>query len=277
MTTNNMIKHIIDKDSIIPLPIEYQKVGNSNNVLQKGKVYILQGESCEGIEMPVTKYECIHVLPNYKGIALNTVVMKQIDGEEERIFSLTRTDCRELGIEYQPKLQLFPMNFNWISDVSANIKPFDPNNMGTYPVSPTTGLIERIKLCINGFKREDDFIITPTSTKVPKSRFKFEIASKKHNFNIILNYVYTFDRVKNNIEIILFFKEPGVNPQDLEGETINDIIDIFWLEPDWSADYQNNWNNMRWSSSVLNFHFIQSDAKRLEKIFKRYKSLKDFR
>ena len=119
---------------------------------KKGDVFALQGVECDDFSMPVKEYEVIKKVDDVFGIQLDGLVVKQISGDTSTIFSLTKTDCQTLGIEFQPRLLFFPMNMNWkevIISQHEKIKEFNPLDMGTYPVFKETKLIERIVVRIN--------------------------------------------------------------------------------------------------------------------------------
>ena len=119
---------------------------------KKGDVFALQGVECDDFSMPVKEYEVIKKVDDVFGIQLDGLVVKQISGDTSTIFSLTKTDCQTLGIEFQPHLLFFPMNMNWkevIVNQNDKVKEFNPLDMGTYPVFKETKLIERIVVRIN--------------------------------------------------------------------------------------------------------------------------------
>ena len=44
---------------------------------------------------------------------VNVIIVKQIYGPEEKIFTLNRHDCEKLHLKYEPGLQVFSMMLNW--------------------------------------------------------------------------------------------------------------------------------------------------------------------
>ena len=59
----------------------------------KGEKYALKGVSCEGFEMPEKVYELVAVHDKFDGIDLNSVIVKQISGDQDKIFTLSKNDC----------------------------------------------------------------------------------------------------------------------------------------------------------------------------------------
>lgn len=81
--------------------------------LRIGENYSLFDNACEGF-IPIERvYKLIGVVNTLNGIQIDSYIMKQIDGPETTIFSLTKSDCKLLGIEYEEGLQLFPFGLDW--------------------------------------------------------------------------------------------------------------------------------------------------------------------
>lgn len=59
-------------------------------------------------------YVIVGQVKELNGIEIDGLIVKQVGGIETTIFSLTKTDCKILGIEYRPGLQLFPRGMGWI-------------------------------------------------------------------------------------------------------------------------------------------------------------------
>lgn len=108
------------------LTAEIDKSGNNvNSLLYKNQDYlpqlsfnrgdkyalVLQGE--EDFQNIERTYAVIGKIEKLNDIEIDAVIVKQIGGNDTTIFSLTKADCKELGIRYVPGLQLFPANMNW--------------------------------------------------------------------------------------------------------------------------------------------------------------------
>ena len=72
---------------------------------------VLQGE--EDFQNIERTYAVIGKIDKLNNIEIDAVIVKQIGGDNTTIFSLTKADCKELGIKYVPGLQLFPANMDW--------------------------------------------------------------------------------------------------------------------------------------------------------------------
>lgn len=274
-TTNrpqtSCVRTVLSAGLLTPIPLIYKDIYNKEQLtgLRVGHKYALQEEPCEGTEMPISVYECKHIIKEFGGINLNSVVMKQLEGNSDMIFSLTKADCKNFGLKYEPQLQLFPINFNWKRlDTIIDIK-FDPRNMGTYKPSPLDGTIHQMHILINGIDRapsiklgmreEIPHIILPNgrvhnfdfflNTLIFKFKDKnlqrhfpitYKVLSDKNNGNII-------DSRNKTIGIMLFFgATEGIDPQEFEGKTIDELIEASWEE---------NVLNSQVSSNMMNNHF----------------------
>ena len=137
----------------------------------KGEKYSLAGVSCEGFEMPEKIYELVGIHDEYDGININSVIVKQISGDQDKIFTLSKNDCACMGIEYENGLQLFPKHLNWRR--VKEIVPFDKTNLGTTPVSDIDNTIRYVLIKLNGFKDYiDGYIVTPSGKLIKEEQFQ---------------------------------------------------------------------------------------------------------
>ena len=141
----------------------------------KGEKYALKGTSCEGFDMQEKVYELVGVHDTYDGVNINSLIVKQVSGEKDKIFTLSKNDCECMGIEYEKGLQLFPKQLNW-RRVKDTI-PFSSSNLATTPLSDIDNTIRFVLLKINGFKDYSDGYVLSPSGKLIKER-KFEESLK---------------------------------------------------------------------------------------------------
>lgn len=159
-----------NKDGII------EKGGKNIFFFQVGEKYSLCGISCDDFEMPTKEYKLIAIVDEINGIELDSVIMKQISGVKNTIFSLTKDDCRLLNIPFQNGLQLFPKNLNWVNN-SLGVKEetedvfFSEDNLSTYPISFIDGTLRQITFEISNCKynQKKDMVILPNGVNVSKS------------------------------------------------------------------------------------------------------------
>lgn len=79
-----------------------------------GSVYMLRQKSICGSKEIIKKYVLKKFIYSSNDQILNVLIMKQIDGPKGAIFTLNRNDCKRYHIKYEPGLQVFSMEFNWI-------------------------------------------------------------------------------------------------------------------------------------------------------------------
>lgn len=137
----------------------------------KGEKYALSGVSCEGFEMHEKIYELIGVHDEYDGINIDSVIVKQVAGHQDKIFTLSKHDCECMGIEYENGLQLFPKNLSWRR--VKDIIPFDKYDLSTTPTSDIDNTIRYVVFKLNGFKDySDGYIVTPSGKLIKEERFE---------------------------------------------------------------------------------------------------------
>lgn len=164
-------------------PKENLNVDNANKkskLFVIGETYSLSGVECDDFKMPKKEYKLIGLVSNINGVALDSVIMKQISGEYDTIFSLTKHDCRNLNIEFQNGLQLFPKNLNWVKveNKKVEIKKeeqekhiFDPNNLSTYPLCHIDNTVRHILVEISccDYISSINSIVLPNGIRIKKS------------------------------------------------------------------------------------------------------------
>lgn len=237
---------------IIPIPMKYEACGENENSLnlKVGKLYGLQGQSCDDFEMPINVFMCKGVVREYHGITLDVVIMKHVEGEEGQIFSLTRSDCNLLGIEYEPRLQVFPIDFNWIPIEHQDIREYTPNNLGTYKPSPKTNTIQQMHLFMRLVRPcSKTHLYTPNDSLIPIDLFlnslsiSFNDINLRQTYQIIVKPLLTrgvnssfFDTDRGGVNFMVFFTSKssvdGINPAILEGKSFDDLFTVSWQEPD---------------------------------------------
>lgn len=137
----------------------------------KGEKYALKGVSCEGFEMPEKVYELVAEHDDFDGININSLIVKQISGDQDKIFTLSKNDCEHIGIEYENGLQLFPKQMNWKR--VKDIVPFNSSNLATTPLSDIDNTVRYILLKINGFKDySDGYVLTPSGKLIKEEQFE---------------------------------------------------------------------------------------------------------
>lgn len=212
---------------------------------KKGDVFALQGVECDDFSMPVKEYEVIKKVDEIFGIQLDGLVVKQISGDASTVFSLTKTDCQTLGIEFQPRLLFFPMNMNWkdvIISQHEKIKEFNPLDMSTYPVFKETKLIERIVVRINNIRQIcgdifcNDFKISNkelmggfmlvVKKNIPVRNGMLKQGQVIYGMNVTSGVFRHSGLLINDNSIYFEFCVNGIEPSIVEGYNLHDLFDV---------------------------------------------------
>lgn len=212
---------------------------------KEGDIFSLQGVECDDFTMPVKEYQVIKKVDEVFGVKLDGLVVKQISGDSSTIFSLTKTDCQTLGIEFQPRLLFFPMNMNWKAVSKSHresFKEFNPMDFSSYPVVRETKKIERIVVKISNvsnyknnfrcdgieFSHRDaigGFILVvkrPIQTKYGVLNPSRVI----HGVNATSGVYRQQGLVMESGAIYFEFDVMGIEPSSVEGVDFHDLFDV---------------------------------------------------
>ena len=232
----------LPEGNLIPIPINTTVEAPQNNSrFWTNKKYTLQGDECEDFNMPVRVYICKGVVDEVSGIQINSVVMKQDGDNDDTIFSLTKLDCKLLGIPYEKNLQLFPKNLEWtrLTEENADSTRFDANNLGTYPATHEDGTIRKMHVFIGNIRRvgKSNMVLMPDVLEAIQEavlartiRFKFKDPNLAKSTTIISmhkNATFFYDDEKKGIDFMLYFGK-GIKPEVFEGKNIDDIFNVSW-------------------------------------------------
>lgn len=225
-----------------------------NSKFKIGNLYTIQGEECDNFTMPTRIYKMVGECHSLNGVEVNGIVMKQISGEKNSMmFSLTKTDCKILNIEFQNGLQVFSKELNWKPLIDENKlfkelpknKFFDENDLSTYPVDSETMKIRKMCVKIGGFMYdikldENEVFIRQFITRLKNDLKIFTNNSTKSinrnfDYNIITNHITkgkhkVFDRNGNlfvEVDFGSVYGISGLEPQHLSNNNINDVIKVY--------------------------------------------------
>ena len=167
----------------------------------EGEKYALKGIACDGFEMAEKVYELIGVVNEFHGVKIDSLIVKQIEGEKGLIFTLSKNDCEHLGIEYQNGLQLFPKKLGWRR--VKDIIPFDKNNLGTTPLSDIDNTVRNILVRLDGFKDYfDGYVLTPSGHLITEKQFEKSVRIQTIEPLVYGNGYIIKDKTNLNIEIV---------------------------------------------------------------------------
>ena len=87
-----------------------------------GRNYVIRIKSKDGSREVIMGFECKKFIYTMNDTPLNIVIMKQIYGEEGKKYTLNRHECRKFHVKYEPGLEVWPMEVNWIPEKPQNTK-----------------------------------------------------------------------------------------------------------------------------------------------------------
>lgn len=186
--TNNMVRisenqislMVLSEDDILTLKAVKneadEKEALNDTTIKVGDICVEQKPSVDGEELPKRFYKILGIVGKLHDIDINSYLVKEVfptpngdwsytqEGTFRTKFSLSRSDCKYLNIEYQDGIEVYPFpNTNEffhkyikedeepiaIEETSSGI---DYNNLATYPVSPVDGYIRHIVIQLSGFR-----------------------------------------------------------------------------------------------------------------------------
>ena len=229
-----------------------------------GENYALGGEKVEGFEQKYKLYNLVGMVDEFAGAKVDSLIVKQIEGEQGNIYTISKSDCDFLGIEYQNGLQLFSKNLSWRH--VRDIPEFDEHNLGTSPTSVIDNSIRYLVLKLKGFTDySDGYVLSPSGKLIKESQFtqSVQVSTKEPvvygNGHIIQdkvplrayvthprtklfnhgNFISSEDEVFILIELVesarysestTFDNKFGVDPKYFDGLDPNEYFEVSWDE-----------------------------------------------
>lgn len=153
-----------------------EKEDLNDTTIKVGDICVEQKPSVDGEELPKRFYKILGIVGKLHDIDINSYLVKEVfptpngdwsytqEGTFRTKFSLSRSDCKYLNIEYQDGIEVYPFpNTNeffhkYIKEdeepitIEEKSSDIDYNNLATYPVSPVDGYIRHIVIQLSGFK-----------------------------------------------------------------------------------------------------------------------------
>ena len=160
-----------------------EKEALNDTTIKVGDICVEQKPSVDGEELPKRFYKILGIVGKLHDIDINSYLVKEVfptpngdwsdtqEGTFRTTFSLSRSDCKYLNIEYQDGIEVYPFpNTNeffhkYIKEdeepiaIEEKSSDIDYNNLATYPVSPVDGYIRHIVIQLSGFKPINDNVL----------------------------------------------------------------------------------------------------------------------
>lgn len=81
-----------------------------------GKHYVLRIKAKDGSRECIMGFECKKFIYTMNEMPMNIVIMKQLYGDDGNKYTLDRHECRKFHVKYEPGLEVWPMEVNWIPE-----------------------------------------------------------------------------------------------------------------------------------------------------------------
>ena len=233
-----------------------------------GENYALGGEKVDGFSQKHRLYNLVGMVDEFAGTKIDSLIVKQIGGEDSgNIYTISKSDCSFLGIEYQSGLQLFSKSLKWKH--VRNIREFNEHNLATSPTSEIDNSIRYLVLKLDGFTDySDGYVLSPSGKLIKENQFvqSIQVITKEPvvygNGHVIqdkvplrasvthpraklfnhANFISSEDEVFILIELVenrfgkpylgvkTFDGKFGVDPKYFEGLDPNDYLEVSWDE-----------------------------------------------
>jgi hypothetical protein len=87
-----------------------------NKRFKVGGRYFLHLKSRDGSRYILKEYVCKKFIYSLNDNIMNIVIMQQVAGEVDKKFTLNKNECKQFHIKYEPGLEVYSMDMNWISE-----------------------------------------------------------------------------------------------------------------------------------------------------------------
>ena len=87
-----------------------------NKRFKVGGRYFLHLKSRDGSRYILKEYICKKFIYSLNDNIMNIVIMQQVAGEVDKKFTLNKNECKQFHIKYEPGLEVYSMDMNWIPE-----------------------------------------------------------------------------------------------------------------------------------------------------------------
>lgn len=84
-----------------------------------GRYYYQRIKPKDGSPDIIIKYQCVKTIYSVNDIEMGIVIMKQITPFDGKKFTLDKHECQKFHIKFEPGLEVWPMDINWIPEKKA--------------------------------------------------------------------------------------------------------------------------------------------------------------
>ena len=227
-----------------------------------GSLYSLTTPSCRGFK-PITRiYQVVGELDEFNGVAISSIIAKQVSGPKVSMFSVSEAECEKYGVEFEENLMLLPKFLSWKRYFKKTV--FTTDDLSTTPKSDKDGLIHQFLLRVTGFHDLPRGYVLSPSGKVVKEKDIQEsltitlkrplvwhegnsysgalVAKEGTKFKGVIVYPKSKDFIFKNGNFIAsdnsmyilvedyMFGVKGIDPKYMEGIAANEHFEVSWDE-----------------------------------------------
>jgi hypothetical protein len=87
-----------------------------NKRFKVGGRYFLHLKSRDGSRYILKEYVCKKFIYSLNDNIMNIVIMQQVAGEVDKKFTLNKNECKQFHIKFEPGLEVYSMDMNWITE-----------------------------------------------------------------------------------------------------------------------------------------------------------------
>lgn len=199
--------------------------------IRVGDIIGVAGEECDDFNMPLSRYSVKALINDYNGIPIDSYVVKRLteDRQEGLTFSLSKSDCKSICVDYEPGLELLAMGSNVVK-LGGGIKQqkkftsFTPSDMSTYFVDKDSGRIRYIIAMVRGILSQERAKRILNHIEV-KNIFAGTSVSWKP---IVIGGFKTREplSIDGCLYLELELERGGYTPEELRGVSFDALVDI---------------------------------------------------
>lgn len=215
----------------------------------KSNIYVCQKPSVEDNEMPKRYYKLLKEVSEFKNMDMHLAFVKEIfkdtngkwisckENDNRTRFSLTKSDCNFLEIDYEDGIEAIPIElFKTFKRYEEEAPIINPNDLSTCVKADENGLVYKIAFLIKGFhfvnsrliNEELDIDINEGSNTTLLKR-RFQIFQIKQNTEVTCRFDLFFNKMRNGaLGFTINFRKP-IHKEELKNKNINDFLLILYF------------------------------------------------
>lgn len=214
----------------------------------KNTIYVSQKPSVEDNEMPKRYYKLLKEVSGFKNMDMHLAFVKEIfkdangkwvsckENDNRTRFSLTKSDCNFLEIDYEDGIEAIPIElFNTFKRYKEETPTINPNDLSTCVKTDENGLVKQLSFLIKGFHVVNSKIINDElgidineGCNISLLKRHFQIFRIKENTEIIYRFELFFHKMCNGtLGFTINFRRP-IHIEELKNKNINDFFLILY-------------------------------------------------